>query len=131
MRPRHRARDARRQRRRGRPHPQPEDRPQSGPGRRRLGHRHGAARGDVHGPPLGRFMNHNLAEYHVPVNADVSGIDVIFVDEHDDASTRSARRAGRDRHRRRRGRDRECRLSRDGQAHRRDLPITLDKLAID
>ena len=33
---------------------------------------------------LGRFMNHNLAEYHVPVNADVHDIDVIFVDEHDD-----------------------------------------------
>ena len=33
---------------------------------------------------LGRFMNHNLAEYHVPVNADVHEIDVIFVDEHDE-----------------------------------------------
>ncbi len=32
---------------------------------------------------LGRFMNHNLAEYHVPVNADVHEIDVIFVDEVD------------------------------------------------
>ena len=32
---------------------------------------------------LGRFMNHNLAEYHVPANADVPDIDVIFVDEHD------------------------------------------------
>ena len=28
-------------------------------------------------------MNHNLAEYHVPVHADVHEIDVIFVDEHD------------------------------------------------
>jgi xanthine dehydrogenase YagR molybdenum-binding subunit len=33
---------------------------------------------------LGRFMNHNYAEYHVPVNADVQGIDIIFVDEPDD-----------------------------------------------
>ena len=33
---------------------------------------------------FGRFMNHNLAEYHVPVNADVHDIDVIFVDEKDD-----------------------------------------------
>lgn len=33
---------------------------------------------------LGRFMNHNLAEYHVPVNADIHDIDVSFVDEHDD-----------------------------------------------
>src|SRR5205823_14344088 len=33
---------------------------------------------------FGRFMNHNLAEYHVPVNADVHDIDVIFVEEKDD-----------------------------------------------
>jgi xanthine dehydrogenase YagR molybdenum-binding subunit len=33
---------------------------------------------------FGRFINHNLAEYHVPVNADVHDIDVIFVEEHDD-----------------------------------------------
>ena len=32
---------------------------------------------------LGRFMNHNLAEYHVPVNADIQGIEVLFVDERD------------------------------------------------
>ena len=29
-------------------------------------------------------MNHNLAEYHVPVNADVRDIDVIFIDEEDE-----------------------------------------------
>ena len=39
---------------------------------------------------LGRFMNHNFAEYHVPVNADVQGIEIIFVDEREDASIRSA-----------------------------------------
>ena len=33
---------------------------------------------------LGRFMNHNFAEYHVPTNADVEQIDLIFVDEPDD-----------------------------------------------
>ncbi|HYC48606.1 MAG TPA: xanthine dehydrogenase family protein molybdopterin-binding subunit [Burkholderiales bacterium] len=33
---------------------------------------------------LGRFMNHNYAEYHVPVNADVRDIDVFFVDERED-----------------------------------------------
>lgn len=33
---------------------------------------------------LGRFMNHNFAEYHVPVNADIHDIDVIFIPEHDD-----------------------------------------------
>jgi xanthine dehydrogenase YagR molybdenum-binding subunit len=32
---------------------------------------------------FGRFMNHNLAEYHVPVNADIHEIDVIFVEEDD------------------------------------------------
>jgi xanthine dehydrogenase YagR molybdenum-binding subunit len=35
---------------------------------------------------LGRFMNRNIAEYHVPVNADVHEIDVVFADEHDDAN---------------------------------------------
>lgn len=32
---------------------------------------------------LGRFMNHNFAEYHVPVNADIDDIEVIFVEEED------------------------------------------------
>src|SRR5262245_5977466 len=32
---------------------------------------------------FGRFVNHNLAEYYVPVNADVPDIDVIFVEERD------------------------------------------------
>jgi xanthine dehydrogenase YagR molybdenum-binding subunit len=32
---------------------------------------------------FGRFMTHNLADYHVPANADVHAIDVIFVDEED------------------------------------------------
>jgi len=32
---------------------------------------------------FGRFMNHNLAEYHVAVNADIHDLDVIFVEEHD------------------------------------------------
>jgi xanthine dehydrogenase YagR molybdenum-binding subunit len=32
---------------------------------------------------LGRFMNHNIAEYHVAANADIHDIDVIFVDEDD------------------------------------------------
>jgi len=33
---------------------------------------------------FGRFMTHNLADYHVPVNADIRSIDVIFVEEKDD-----------------------------------------------
>jgi xanthine dehydrogenase YagR molybdenum-binding subunit len=32
---------------------------------------------------FGRFMNHSFAEYHVPTNADIDAIDVIFVDEPD------------------------------------------------
>jgi xanthine dehydrogenase YagR molybdenum-binding subunit len=31
----------------------------------------------------GRYMNHNLAEYHIPVNADVHKIDVVLVEEED------------------------------------------------
>ena len=33
---------------------------------------------------FGRMMNHSLAEYHVPANADIHDIEVIFVDEPDD-----------------------------------------------
>ncbi len=33
---------------------------------------------------FGRVINHSLAEYHIPVCADVCDIDVIFVEEHDD-----------------------------------------------
>jgi xanthine dehydrogenase YagR molybdenum-binding subunit len=33
---------------------------------------------------LGRILNHNLAVYHIPVNADSGEIEVIFVEEHDD-----------------------------------------------
>jgi xanthine dehydrogenase YagR molybdenum-binding subunit len=32
---------------------------------------------------FGRFMTHNLADYHVPVNADVGNIEVMFVEERD------------------------------------------------
>jgi xanthine dehydrogenase YagR molybdenum-binding subunit len=37
----------------------------------------------LHDHAFGRIMNANIAEYHVPVNADVHDIDVIFVDEPD------------------------------------------------
>jgi xanthine dehydrogenase YagR molybdenum-binding subunit len=33
---------------------------------------------------FGRIMNANIAEYHIPVNADIHDIDVIFVEERDD-----------------------------------------------
>jgi xanthine dehydrogenase YagR molybdenum-binding subunit len=35
---------------------------------------------------FGRIMNANIAEYHVPVNADVHDIKVIFVEERDDSN---------------------------------------------
>jgi xanthine dehydrogenase YagR molybdenum-binding subunit len=38
----------------------------------------------LHDHRFGRVMNANIAEYHVPVNADVHDIKVIFVDEPDD-----------------------------------------------
>lgn len=37
---------------------------------------------------FGRIMNANIAEYHIPVNADVHDIEVIFVDEEDDRINR-------------------------------------------
>ncbi|PJG57226.1 aldehyde oxidase [Bradyrhizobium forestalis] len=37
---------------------------------------------------FGRIMNADIAEYHVPVNADIHDIDVIFVDEPDDRINR-------------------------------------------
>lgn len=36
---------------------------------------------------LGRIMNHNLAEYHIPAHADIEDIEVIFVDEYDDKAS--------------------------------------------
>jgi xanthine dehydrogenase YagR molybdenum-binding subunit len=33
---------------------------------------------------FGKVMNANLADYHVPANADIYDIEVVFVDEHDD-----------------------------------------------
>lgn len=34
-------------------------------------------------PRTGRYVNADLAEYHVPVNADIGVIDTLFADEHD------------------------------------------------
>ena len=35
---------------------------------------------------FGRIMNANIAEYHVPVHADIHDIKVIFIDEQDDSN---------------------------------------------
>ena len=68
---------------------------------------------------FGRIMNANIAEYHVPVNADVHDIKVIFVDEPDEHQSARHQGGRRDRHRRRRGGDRQRGLSRDRQARAR------------
>ena len=34
-------------------------------------------------PRYGRYVNSNFADYHVPVNADIPSIDVLFVDKAD------------------------------------------------
>ncbi len=39
----------------------------------------------MHDPRDGHVVNRDLAEYHVPVNADVPQLEVMFVDERDDA----------------------------------------------
>ncbi len=38
----------------------------------------------IHDPRTNRIMNANLAEYHVPVNADIPDIDAFFIDEKDE-----------------------------------------------
>jgi xanthine dehydrogenase YagR molybdenum-binding subunit len=38
-------------------------------------------------PGFGYFVNHDLAEYHVPVHADIPHQDVFFLDEVDDKSS--------------------------------------------
>jgi xanthine dehydrogenase YagR molybdenum-binding subunit len=53
---------------------------------------------------VGRFMTHNLADYHFAVHADVHEVDVIFVEERDDAVYHAT------------------------GVRVRELPITLDKL---
>ena len=37
----------------------------------------------MHDPHVGRIVNENLAEYHVPVNADIRKISVAFIDSED------------------------------------------------
>ncbi|WP_322892326.1 MULTISPECIES: xanthine dehydrogenase family protein molybdopterin-binding subunit [unclassified Yoonia] len=38
----------------------------------------------VHDPRHGQIVNHDFAEYHLPVNADVPQLDVVFLEERDD-----------------------------------------------
>jgi xanthine dehydrogenase YagR molybdenum-binding subunit len=43
---------------------------------------------------FGRVMTHNLADYHVPVNADVNNIEILFVEEHDPLNPLGAKGLG-------------------------------------
>ena len=76
---------------------------------------------------LGRVMNANLAEYHVPVHADVHDIKVIFVDEIDDSNPLGVKGVGEI------GIVGVAAAIANAVYHAtgkrvRDLPITLDKL---
>jgi xanthine dehydrogenase YagR molybdenum-binding subunit len=76
---------------------------------------------------FGRVMNANIAEYHVPVNADVYDIKVIFVDEPDDSNPLGVKGLGEI------GLVGVAAAIANAVYHAtgkrvRDLPITLDKL---
>ena len=77
---------------------------------------------------FGRIMNANIAEYHVPVNADVHDIKVIFVDESDNSNPLGIKGVGEI------GIVGVAAAIANAVYHAtgkrvRDLPITLDKLA--
>jgi len=76
---------------------------------------------------IGRIMNANFAEYHVPVHADVQDIKVIFVDEADDSNPLGVKGLGEI------GIVGVAAAIANAVCHAtgkrvRDLPITLDKL---
>jgi xanthine dehydrogenase YagR molybdenum-binding subunit len=78
---------------------------------------------------LGRIMNANIAEYHVPVNADIHEIRVIFVDELDDSNPLGVKGLGEI------GIVGVAAAIANAVYHAtgkrvRDLPITLDKLQL-
>lgn len=77
---------------------------------------------------FGRIMNANIAEYHVPVNADVGEIKVIFADEPDDSNPLGVKGLGEI------GIVGVAAAIANAVYHAtgkrvRDLPLTLDKLA--
>jgi xanthine dehydrogenase YagR molybdenum-binding subunit len=77
-------------------------------------------------PRSGRPTNANLAEYHIPVNADVPSLETILVEEHDPHVTRHQGR-GRDRDHRHGRCSSKCCLAATGVRVRK-FPISLDRL---
>jgi xanthine dehydrogenase YagR molybdenum-binding subunit len=78
---------------------------------------------------VGRIMNANIAEYHVPVNADIHDIRVIFIDEPDDSNLLGIKGVGEI------GIVGVAAAIANAVYHAtgkrvRDLPITLDKLQL-
>jgi xanthine dehydrogenase YagR molybdenum-binding subunit len=78
---------------------------------------------------FGRVMNANIAEYHVPANADIHDIKVIFVDEQDDSNPLGVKGVGEI------GIVGVAAAIANAVYHAtgkrvRDLPITLDKLRL-
>jgi xanthine dehydrogenase YagR molybdenum-binding subunit len=78
---------------------------------------------------FGRVVNADIAEYHVPVNADVQNIKVIFVDEQDDSNPLGIKGVGEV------GIVGVAAAIANAVYHAtgtrvRDLPITLDKLQL-
>lgn len=76
----------------------------------------------------GRITNANLADYHVPVNADIPEIDVEALDIPDYQLGSVGARCRRNWNYRDGSGSLQRYLSCDGQARVRDLPITPDKL---
>jgi len=73
-------------------------------------------------PHVGRIVNANLAEYHVPTNADIRNIDVdVVADDDRIVDPLGAKRHRRNRHHRRGSRDRQCGVSRHGCAGSRTV----------
>ena len=70
-------------------------------------------------PRFGFFVNHNLAEYHVPVHADILAIEAIFLPEVDDKTNPLDQGRGRAGYLRRRRSAGQCGVQRLRRAHSR------------
>ena len=66
------------------PHPERQDGSLPVDRRDDVRHRHGAAREGVVDPRTGAFVNHDLAQYLVPVHADIPELDAVVLEGFDD-----------------------------------------------